>query len=95
MSATATAPFGEFSAYTVYTLEQLAEKCGRDRRWAYDAFIRPVNHKTKKRWLDAPEGEPIPGVKHARIGAMYFISGQSLMAWLSEWGDRIGQWEES
>lgn len=85
---TATASYGTVSAHEAYTLDQLAAIFNRDRDWVRNTFIRPIDHHSKKRLLDA-EGQPIPGVFHFRQGGNYIISGQSLLAWIMEHGDRV------
>jgi len=83
-----TAIFGEFSATEVYTLDQVAAKLNRPREWVYNTLIRPVNHKTKQRLKDA-EGCPLAGVFHFRVGSIYLIPGQTLIAWIMEHGERV------
>ncbi|MEI8376856.1 MAG: hypothetical protein WCJ35_28920 [Planctomycetota bacterium] len=80
--------FGEFSAYEVYTLEQVAAKLNRPRKWTYDTLIRPIDHGSKKRLLDS-EGNPVPGVFYRKIGSLYFIPGLAMIAWTSERVERI------
>ena len=81
------ATFGEFSTSEMYTLEQVAAKLNRPREWAYNTLIRPVDHKTKQRLKDA-EGNPLHGVFHYRVGSVYLIPGQTLIAWIMEHGER-------
>jgi hypothetical protein len=77
---------GIFSMTESYSLEQLTVMCGRPREWVRNTFIRPVDHRTKKRLINKETGEPIRGVFHFRLGSMYIIPGQALIAWLMENG---------
>ena len=54
------------------------------------ARIRPLDavDKTKQRLMDA-EGCPLAGVFHFRVGSIYLIPGQTLIAWIMEHGERI------
>ena len=83
-----TAIFGEFSATEVYTLDQVAAKLNRPRKWTYDTLIRPVDPITRKRLVDA-DGIPIPGIFHYKRGSLYLIPGQTMIAWIMEHGERI------
>lgn len=82
-----TAIYGEFSALEAYTLEQIGAKFNRDRTWAYYAFIKPSEHHTRRRLVDG-DGRPIPGVLHKKIGTTYIVTGQALIAWIMEYGER-------
>lgn len=76
---------GDFSPDHVYTLEAIGAKFGRDKTWAYYAFIRPSDHHTRERRLDA-EGKCVPGMFHLKIGTVYLVSGRAILDWLQEHG---------
>lgn len=89
----ATPAYGVISADEAYTLDRLALIYDKSRAWAYDTFIRPVDHKTKQRLRDKG-GELLPGVFHFRCGATYTIPGQSLIAWIIQYGGRYNDENE-
>ena len=77
-----------FSSEEAYTLEQIGARLNRPREWVYNTFIRPVDHRTKRRLLNA-DGRPIPGVFHFKMGASCVVPGKTLIAWIMEQGGRM------
>ena len=82
-----TAKTGEFSVGECYTLDEIASKLDRPKRWVYETLIRPTDHATKE-LLDF-DGSPLRGVSHVRSGTTYLISGQKLLTWIESHSEQI------
>lgn len=83
--------FGAISADEAYCVEALTRIFNVDKEWVRDSFIRPINRNTKKRLTDPETGNPLPGVRHVRLGNKTIVTGRDLINWIAEYGAQMGE----
>ncbi len=64
--------FGEFEDGKVYTHKRAAALMGVDTEWVKDRLLFPRDRN----------GNRVPGVRHAKVGAFYMFSGESVRHWI-------------
>jgi hypothetical protein len=69
-----TSHFGEIEDGKTYTHKRVASIMNVDTDWVKDRLLYPTD----------PSGHRIPGVPHAKVGALYFFSGEAIRLWIEQ-----------
>lgn len=64
--------FGEFEDGKTYTHKRVASIMNVNEEWVKDRLLFPRNR----------DGNRVPGVRYAKVGAYYMITGEAIRHWI-------------